>query len=107
MSQWDAARRALDSARETEEGYLQSVYLPHHHAAESGDLAVPAVIDAVLDRLTDVRCAAEDELIAVPAPDLPAAIWKIEYARQRWEEFEDWPADWWDRVMGDLLRFAA
>lgn len=107
MSEWNAAQAAFESARKAEDDYDRATWRPAYHAAESGGPSIPDDIDAHAERLTDARCAAEEVLIAAPAPDLPAAIWKIEYARKRWEEFSDWPATWWAAVMGDLHRLAA
>lgn len=107
MSKWDAAQVAFEIARETEDSHHRSAWLPRYESAERGGPPIPDAIEAEAERLTEVRCAAEDVLIATPAPDLPAAIWKIEYARKRWEGFDDWPATWWTAVMGDLRRLAA
>ena len=107
MSKWDAVQVAFEIARETEESYERTAWIPPYHAAEGGGPPIPDHITTELDRLTDVRFAAEDVLIATPSPDLSAAIWKIEYARKRWEDFEDWPGTWWEAVLGDLRRLAA
>jgi hypothetical protein len=107
MITWVEAQAALEAARAAEATYDGAVWWPAFHAAGSGGPAIAGDIDAESERRTDARCAAEDALIATPAPDLPAAIWKIEYARKRWEDFDDWPATWWAAVMGDLRRLAA
>lgn len=107
MSAWDGAKAAFEAARQAEASYDGAVWWPAFYAAEKGGARTPDDIDAEGERLTDVRCAAEDTLIATPAPDLPAAIWKIEYARKRWEDCVDWPETWWAAVLGDLRRFAA
>jgi|GEM_PF-6807014 hypothetical protein len=107
MSKWDAAQVAFEIASRTEDGHHKTAWLPCYEAAEKGGLPMPDAIEAEADRLTEIRCAAEDVLIATAAPDLPAAIWKIEYARKRWEDFADWPETWWTAIMGDLRRLAA
>jgi hypothetical protein len=107
MSKWDAAMVAYEIAQEAEDGYDRATWRPHYYAAERGGPAIPDHVDAEIERRVDVRCASEDVLIATPAPDLSATIWKIEYARKRWADFEDWPDTWWAAVMCDLHRLAA
>ncbi|MEX6725971.1 hypothetical protein [Parapedomonas caeni] len=107
MSKWDAAQIAFEIASAAEDSYHRAVWLPRYESAKSGGPLMPDAIDAEAERFTDVRLAAEDVLIATPAPDLPAVIWKIEFARERWADFEDWPETWWAAVMADLRRLAA
>ena len=107
MSEWDAVQVAFEIARETEDSHHRAAWLPRYDLAKSGGPPIPDGIEAEAERLTEVRCAAEDVLIATPAPDLPAVICKIEHARRRWEDFDDWPVTWWTAVMGDLRRLAA
>ncbi|WP_333840680.1 hypothetical protein [Novosphingobium sp.] len=107
MSKWDAAQLALEIARRDEDGHHQAVWLPCYEAAEKGGTPIPGAIEAEADRLTEARCAAENALIATHAPDLSAAILKIEYARKRWADFAHWPETWWAAIMADLHRLAA
>lgn len=106
-SNFEAAMQALAARQADELAYSRSTWLPASHAASNGGPRLPEDIDAELSRLVDLRCDAEDELIATPAPTLPAVIWKIEYARKRWEEMSAWPDEWWEAVMSDLHRVAA
>lgn len=106
MSKWDAAQVALEIARDFEEAYSQGEWLLHYQAQTSGGPPIPDAVEAEAERRSELRCVAEDVLIAVPSPDLSTAIWKIEYARERWVDFEDWPDTWWTAVLSDLRRFA-
>ena len=60
-----------------------------------------------LDRAIDARDEAEEAAIFAPSPDAAAVLWKITYARKRWEAFEDWPESWWSAVTADLERLSA
>lgn len=57
------------------------------------------------DELMDARCDLEECLIQQPAPDLRAATWKLEFARDRWDG--DVPNLWTAAILGDLHRLAA
>jgi len=106
-SNFEAAMQALAARHADELAYSRSTWLPASNAASNGGPKLTEDIEAELVRLVDLRCDAEDELIATPSPTLSAAIWKIEYARKRWEDFTDWPDEWWEAVMSDLHRVAA
>ncbi|WP_313228582.1 hypothetical protein [Sphingobium yanoikuyae] len=94
-SAWDDAMAQFEAAQAVENAY----------DAHDRPVWTPAN-EREMTRLIDVRCDAEDRLIATPASDMPAVIWKIEYARKRWVDFTDWPDNWWGFVMADLRRLA-
>jgi len=106
-STWAAAMKCFNEALAAETAYDRSIWSPAYHVQENGGREISAHVHAEYDRLLDARCEAEETLILTPAQHLSGVIWKIDYARQRWEEFTDWPEDWWDAIMGDLQRFAA
>ncbi|AEG50770.1 hypothetical protein Sphch_3155 [Sphingobium chlorophenolicum L-1] len=103
---WAAAMVNFETARTDEVAYDRTTWRPAYRASGNGGSNIPDSVDSQMELLTDVRCDAEDKLIATPAPNLAGVIWKIEYARKRWEEFEDWPNDWWNSVMSDLARLS-
>ncbi|SEQ47526.1 hypothetical protein [Sphingobium sp. YR768] len=103
---WDAALEQYTAARYAEDTFDRHTWTPAYEREKSGKSKIPDRVSEKMDRLTDVRCDAEDRLIATASPTLSAAIWKIEYARNRWADFVDWPDDWWISVMTDLRRFA-
>lgn len=103
---WTRAMQTFEASRAREVEYDRVVWMPAYREHETGGLPVSAQVDAEMERLMEVRCDAEDALIATPAPSLSATIWKIQYARKRWEEHDDWPDDWWIGVMRDLSRLA-
>lgn len=92
---WVQAMRALDTAKSLDAAYTARADWADDQTCDESD------------RLTDAVCRAEDALIDCPAPHLPAVIWKIEYARDRWKYFDDWPAEWWAAILSDLRRLAA
>ncbi len=109
---WDTVKAAFEAASSLEQKfdatYVDSVVTAKPGPERSAQLdTVPAWVWGVSKSLTDARCAAEEALILFPAPDLAAALWKIEYARPRWEGFDDWPKEWWDAALADLRRFVA
>jgi hypothetical protein len=104
---WVAAVRRLSAARAEELAYDRAVWTPCWLASKDGGPDIPDEVDAELERLTEDRCAAEDTMVATPSPRLSGTVYKIEYARIRWEESDDWPPSWWEAVMTDLRRFAA
>ena len=106
-SPWQMAMQRFEAARAAETSFDMQVWSPAYQAAEMDAHPIPDHIDAELTRLTDKRCDAEDALIFTPAPHLSAVVWKIEYARIRWEDFSDWPSTWWRAVMSDLSRLDA
>lgn len=99
--------QVFETAQAEEVAYKRAAWIPAHHASETGGPEIPDDVDAKKERLVDARCEAEDALIVTPAPTLSATIWKMEYARKRWEDFSAWPDDWWNAVMSDLRRLAA
>lgn len=107
LSPWPMAMRRFEQARAAETAFDIRVWMPAYEASEMDEFPILDNVDAELTRLTDLRCLAEDALITTPAPNLSAAIWKIEYARDRWADCDDWPQSWWQHVMMDLTRLAA
>jgi hypothetical protein len=109
---WQATLASLTNAKAREESYDARVFAEvrrHPVGSVERNSAANAVPSKTWERseaLTDNRIAKEDAMIAAPAPHLSAVIYKIEYARERWAESEDWPADWWHSVMTDLRRLA-
>ena len=104
---WTQCKAAFDAARAAEIAYDKAVWTPDYDAAVAAGRQVDAAINTEAERLQDVRCAAEDALIACPAPSLAETVWKVVYARGRWAGFTDWPDKWWEAVLADLHRFAA
>ncbi|MFC3430707.1 MULTISPECIES: hypothetical protein [Sphingobium] len=104
---WMAATCHFQRARTAETSYDRSTWRPAYRAERRGGSDIPAAVDAEMERLTEARCEAEEALIATSAPDLQAAVWKLQYARRRWAAFEEWPDDWWSSIMADLTRLAA
>ena len=92
---WVEAMRTLDAAKAADAAFLRRP-----------DWSEEACYDES-ERLTTEVCRAEDAIMDVPAPDLSAVIWKIEYARKRWEDFDGWPDEWWAAILSDLRRIAA
>lgn len=102
MDPWQKAMARFEAAQAAERAYESEIWDPAYTAGHLSD-----EIDAELVRLMDRRCEAEEALIATPAPQLSAVVWKIEYARARWAEFEGWPENWWRHVLMDLSRLDA
>ena len=108
ISNFAKAMAVFEARRAEELAYDRSTWEPAFRASNKSDgSAVFDQVDTEMDRLIGIRCDAEDVLIATSAPTLPAVIWKIEYARKRWEEMSAWPDEWWEAVMSDLHRVAA
>lgn len=102
---WAAALSAFEAARAAEDAYDQAEWRPVYQEWVSRRAKIPDHIEAEMARLADARYASEDALMKAPAPSLSVAIWKMEYARERWDEC--WPDNYWDDVISDLRRFAA
>ena len=103
---FDQARAAYLAAKAAQDAYVDD---PYAEAMARAELQGPtAMFDDRLtdeaDRLTDLRCDAEEAMIAAPAPDITVVLFKIELARRRWEDMVDWPENWWDAVLADLRR---
>lgn len=101
---WDKAWHAFEVVRAEVETYDRAVWRPAYDAAQAGGPPIPKHIDASMQRLVDAQCQADEAIIATPAPDLTTAIWKLDYARERWADCEDLPQDWWKAIMSDLHR---
>lgn len=106
-SQWQIAMHRFDAARAAETAYDNQVWMPAYQAAEMDANPIADAIDAELNRLTDLRCEAEEQIIAMPSPHLSGVVWKMEYARVRWEDFDSWPDAWWSSILGDMARLNA
>lgn len=104
---WAEAMTVFEAARAAEITFDGKILTPAFNRAENGGPSIPEEVSDESARLTDLRCDAEDALIAKSAPDLSRVIWKIEYARERWQHCEGWPDNWWAAIMLDLNRIAA
>lgn len=103
LDDWGTAMSLFARAREAEVAFDLQTWKPAFDAERSGGSKIPDAVDAQSERLTDLRCDAEEALVHTPAPSLSAVIWKLDYGHKRWEDSE-WPDDWWDAVMSDLRR---
>lgn len=101
---WEHSMQSFLAARIAEVEYDEAVYYPACDEQESGGAPVPDDVAAMTDTLTEARCAAEEALIFTPTNALANIIWKIAYARKRWEDHCEWPDDWWEAVIADLHR---
>jgi hypothetical protein len=102
---WATAWAAFEAARAEDEDFDRKVWRPANDSHEAGGPAIPAYVNKEMERLMAARHEAENAIMATPASDLAAAIWKLEYARER-QDGEELPHDWWQAVMGDLHRLA-
>lgn len=107
QAEWDKAWRAFEIVRAEDATYDRVIWRPAHEAAHAGGPPIPAHVSAEMQRRIDALCAAEDAIIKVPAPNLAAAIWKLDFGRERWADCEDLPEDWWKAIMSDLRRLEA
>lgn len=64
-------------------------------------------IDVKMEQMQDARICAEDALIHTPTNDAANIRWKLAYCRIRYEDFCDFPDDWWEAIYADLERIAA
>lgn len=101
VAAWETQTSALSAAQAAEDAYDRLIWTPANAVTDG---KASAEIEAEMQRLQDARCDLEDQTVATSAPTLTAAIWKIDYARKRWSDFEDWPPAWWEAVMADLRR---
>ncbi|WP_298691775.1 hypothetical protein [uncultured Sphingomonas sp.] len=108
FTSWADLRAAFEKARSAEQAFDSGIYADAIIRAESqGEHAVfDDRLTNISDMLTDVRVDAEDAMALTPAPDVAAALYKIEYARTRWKDADGMPEDWWAAVLSDLRRFA-
>lgn len=102
LSPWQMAMARFEAAQAAEQAYERDVWNPAFPADPT-----PEAIAAEMARLSACAWEAEEALIATPAPHLSAVVWKIEYARGLWAEFDGWPDHWWRHVLMDLSRLAA
>lgn len=101
---WTRVKKGFEAARAAEKAYDEAVWGPAFERWRGDENVIPDHVDAEMDRLQEARCDYEDVIIATPAPDLSQVIWKIDYARERWQYSVGWPDDWWAAVMADLHR---
>ncbi|WP_333837372.1 hypothetical protein [Novosphingobium sp.] len=101
---WADAWQAFEAVRAEQEAYDRIIWMPAYEAMELGGSKIPANVNAEMERLVDARCKADDAIIAAAAPDLAAAVWKLEYTRERWADCAEWPEAWWAHIMGDFRR---
>lgn len=109
---WAQALALYNSTLAAENAYEAEVWDPAYQAASAEQETtgadgynIPRELNAELERLQDVRIAAEDAMVATPAPDLAALIAKIEASRKRWDGFE-WTETQWAPIIADLTRLA-
>jgi hypothetical protein len=110
---WALAKAAFDQAKAAEDAYDRDTWTAAHTAVGnkfdeplSALMPIDSAIEFEMERLVDIRCEAEEALIVCASPTLGDTIWKIEYARVRWDDQGNWPAKWWSAVMRDLNAFA-
>ena len=104
---WEHSMQRFLAARIAEIEYDEAVFIPAHERWEATKERVPDEIDNEGERLTDARCEAEDALIHTPTNDAANVRWKLAYCRIRYEDFCDFPDDWWQAIYADLERIAA
>lgn len=100
---WEHSMQCFLTARLAEVGYDETVWHPIYEAGRT----IPSAIDEQMEAFTDYRCAAEDALIQTPTNDAANVRWKLAYCRIRYEDFCDFPDDWWQAIYADLERIAA
>lgn len=105
---WERSMERFLAARVAEVQYDEATFIPacDQHDHKKGQ-RIPDDIVREAERLTDARCAAEDELILTPTNDVGNVRWKLAYCRIRYEDFCDFPDDWWEAIYADLERIAA
>lgn len=105
---WEHSMQRFLAARIAEVEYDEKVWTPADEASDykAGRPMPPEIVDE-MERLTDYRCAAEDTLILTPTNDAANVRWKLAYCRIRYEDFCDFPDDWWQAIYADLERIAA
>lgn len=99
---WEHTMQRFLAARIAEVDYDDAVFIPAHET-----LPIPPEVNAKAESLTDARCDAEDALILTPTNDAANVRWKLAYCRIRYEDFCDFPDDWWHAIYADLDRIAA
>ena len=108
---WSVLKAAFDAAlaleRQFDDQYVDAVVVSEAVEERRAQTdRVPEWVWPVSERLTDARNDAEEALIVYPAPDLSAALWKIEYADERWRHTAGMPDAWWSAIVADLRRLA-
>jgi len=102
---WATAWATFEKVRAESEAYDRDHWQPAYDAAQAGGPDIPAPVEAEMQRLIDARDEADDAIISTPAPDLAAAIWKLEYTRERRADCDgQLPNDWWQAIVSDLRR---
>ena len=105
-SAWDAAVNALHTANDALRTFDNEVWEPAYAWGQRNGRNLSTALNDEMTRLADLQLAAEQKVCATPAPDMNAAIWKIEYAGNLVDEIEEWSERWWDSAKADLLRLA-
>lgn len=91
----------LLTARAAEEQYDAAYWRPAYDLNAVDKTPIPAEIDAEIERLQDVRCNLEEQLIKTPADGLADVAFKVELTHKRWEGF--YPPDEWNAaILADL-----
>ncbi|MBT2133968.1 hypothetical protein KK137_06440 [Croceibacterium sp. LX-88] len=92
---WGGLMASYLAAKKAEDGYDVEVWTPAYEREKKfvkvwgGDRRqlfeehpeefVPSEVDDEMERLQDVRCDLEDALVAMPAPDGEALLWKLDH----------------------------
>lgn len=104
---WEHSMQRFLAARIAEVEYDETVWTPAEEASDwKAGRPMPPEIVAEQERFTDVRCDAEDALIHTPTNNAANVRWKLVYCRIRYEDFCDFPDDWWQAIYADLERIA-
>ena len=91
-SRWEALLASYRAARAAEDDYAERVWEPAWEAREPGTNKVEDSIDAELERLGDLRSAAEDLLMECPSPDASAFATKYLVAHAGGRDIDAWDA---------------
>lgn len=102
---WANAWSLWQAAAQAEAEYDRCVWRPAVEADSENGAGIPSDVNAHMERLMLAHEAADEAIIATPAPDLSKAVWKLDHARQRWADYPEIPDRWWDAIMADLHRF--
>ena len=105
---WEHSMQCFLAARIAEVEYDEKVWTPawdDNNRSMSGP--AKQEIDVKMEEMQDGRICAEDVLIRTPTNDVANVRWKLAYSRIRYEDFCDFPDDWWQAIFADLERIAA
>lgn len=74
---WSSARRAYDAARASELAYDKDVWTPAYEVLNAGGGNIPSGVEAEMERRSDIRDAAENILLDLPARNLADFAFKF------------------------------